>query len=98
MPPLEAIYHACLMRFRPIMMTTMAALFGGIPLAFGKASAGTPSTAWHLHYRRADRLGDADALQHAGCLPDVRPDSWWLRKPKSGAELEELEAREAFTS
>jgi multidrug efflux pump len=32
----EAIYEACLLRFRPIMMTTMAALLGGLPLAFGK--------------------------------------------------------------
>jgi len=32
-PALEAIYIACLRRFRPIMMTTMAALFGGLPLA-----------------------------------------------------------------
>jgi multidrug efflux pump len=31
----EAIYDACLIRFRPIMMTTMAALLGGIPLALG---------------------------------------------------------------
>ena len=31
----DAIYQACLLRFRPIMMTTMAALLGGIPLAFG---------------------------------------------------------------
>jgi multidrug efflux pump len=35
MAPLDAIYSACLLRFRPIMMTTMAALFGGIPLALG---------------------------------------------------------------
>ena len=34
-PPLEAIFQACLLRFRPIMMTTMAALLGGIPLAVG---------------------------------------------------------------
>jgi multidrug efflux pump len=33
--PDESIYQACLLRFRPIMMTTMAALLGGIPLAFG---------------------------------------------------------------
>jgi multidrug efflux pump len=33
--PEEAIYQACLLRFRPIMMTTMAALFGAVPLAFG---------------------------------------------------------------
>jgi multidrug efflux pump len=33
--PAEAIYQACLLRFRPITMTTMAALLAGIPLAFG---------------------------------------------------------------
>ena len=33
--PLEAIYQACLLRFRPIIMTTMAALLGGVPLALG---------------------------------------------------------------
>ena len=33
--PRDAIYEACLLRFRPIMMTTMAALLGAIPLAFG---------------------------------------------------------------
>ncbi|MGH9645516.1 MAG: efflux RND transporter permease subunit, partial [Bryobacteraceae bacterium] len=33
--PEDAIYQACLLRFRPIMMTTMAALLGGVPLAFG---------------------------------------------------------------
>src|SRR6202007_3451182 len=35
MPPLEAIYQACLLRFRPIVMTTVAALIGGVPLALG---------------------------------------------------------------
>jgi multidrug efflux pump len=35
MQPLEAIYQACLLRFRPIMMTTMAALLGAVPLALG---------------------------------------------------------------
>jgi multidrug efflux pump len=34
-PPLDAIYKACLLRFRPILMTTMAALFGALPLALG---------------------------------------------------------------
>jgi len=33
--PVEAIYEACILRFRPIMMTTMAALLGGLPLALG---------------------------------------------------------------
>jgi multidrug efflux pump len=33
--PVDAIYQACLLRFRPIMMTTMAALLGSLPLALG---------------------------------------------------------------
>jgi len=36
--PVEAIYEACLLRFRPIMMTTMAALLGGLPLALGSGT------------------------------------------------------------
>jgi multidrug efflux pump len=35
LPSKQAIYQACLLRFRPIMMTTMAALLGGMPLALG---------------------------------------------------------------
>jgi multidrug efflux pump len=31
----DAIFQACLLRFRPILMTTMAALLAGVPLAFG---------------------------------------------------------------
>ncbi|MGI8744505.1 MAG: multidrug efflux RND transporter permease subunit [Bryobacteraceae bacterium] len=36
--PDESIYQACLLRFRPIMMTTMAALLGAVPLAFGSGT------------------------------------------------------------
>jgi multidrug efflux pump len=36
--PFEAIFQACLLRFRPIIMTTMAALLGGVPLAFGSGT------------------------------------------------------------
>jgi multidrug efflux pump len=36
--PEEAIFQACLLRFRPIMMTTMAALLGGLPLALGSGT------------------------------------------------------------
>jgi multidrug efflux pump len=35
---LESIHEACLLRFRPIMMTTMAALLGGLPLALGRGT------------------------------------------------------------
>jgi multidrug efflux pump len=36
--PKDAIYQACLLRFRPIMMTTAAALLGGVPLALGSGT------------------------------------------------------------
>ena len=36
--PLGAIHEACLLRFRPIMMTTMAALFGSLPIALGQGA------------------------------------------------------------
>ena len=40
MGPTEAIYEGCLVRFRPIMMTTMAALLGGLPIAAGFGAGG----------------------------------------------------------
>jgi multidrug efflux pump len=36
--PRDAIFQACILRFRPIMMTTMAAIFGAMPLAFGRGT------------------------------------------------------------
>ncbi len=41
-PPVDAIYKAAVLRFRPILMTTMAALLGGLPLAIG-GGAGSSS-------------------------------------------------------
>jgi HAE1 family hydrophobic/amphiphilic exporter-1 len=38
--PAEAIYEGCVIRFRPIMMTTMAALLGALPIAFGLGAGG----------------------------------------------------------
>ena len=40
MRPEDAIYQACLVRFRPIMMTTMAALMGSLPIAVGFGAGG----------------------------------------------------------
>ena len=40
MTPMEAIYEGCLIRFRPIMMTTMAALLGAVPIAVGYGAGG----------------------------------------------------------
>jgi multidrug efflux pump subunit AcrB len=39
-PPEQAIYEGCLIRFRPIMMTTMAALLGAVPIALGYGAGG----------------------------------------------------------
>ncbi|HEY2511064.1 MAG TPA: multidrug efflux RND transporter permease subunit [Polyangiaceae bacterium] len=38
MSPVEAVRHACVQRFRPILMTTMAAILGGVPLALGRGT------------------------------------------------------------
>jgi len=38
LPPEQSIYQACLLRFRPIMMTTFAALFGALPLALSNGT------------------------------------------------------------
>jgi hydrophobic/amphiphilic exporter-1 (mainly G- bacteria), HAE1 family len=38
--PLDAIFEGCVIRFRPIMMTTMAALFGAVPIALGMGAGG----------------------------------------------------------
>jgi len=38
--PIEAIYEGCIIRFRPIMMTTMAALLGSVPIALGYGAGG----------------------------------------------------------
>jgi hydrophobic/amphiphilic exporter-1 (mainly G- bacteria), HAE1 family len=40
MTPAEAIYEGCLIRFRPIMMTTMAALLAAVPIALGFGAGG----------------------------------------------------------
>src|SRR5947208_70666 len=58
--PLEAIHEACLLRFRPIMMTTFAALFGGLPIAIGGGAGSAP--------RPAHRAGDHPS---AGASPTV---------------------------
>ncbi len=44
--PEEAIFQACLLRFRPIMMTTLAALFGALPLVLSGAMALSCASRW----------------------------------------------------
>ena len=72
--PREAIYQACLLRFRPILMTTVAAIFGALPLMFG---TGTGSELRHplgiSHRRRPHGEPGAHPVHDAGDLPLVRP-------------------------
>ena len=55
LPAREAIFQACMLRFRPIMMTTMAAIFGAVPLAVITGDFGI----WVGRLRRRRSLGDA---------------------------------------
>ena len=73
-PPEEAIFQACLLRFRPIMMTTMAAL-SGRPAARSRNRnrIRVAPSAGHHHRRRFAGEPAADSLHHSGCLPLVRP-------------------------
>ena len=82
MSPREAIYQACLLRFRPILMTTLAALLGALPLML--------STGVGAELRRPLGIGmvggrdcqpGADAVYHAGDLFAVRPPGIVDQKP-----------------
>jgi HAE1 family hydrophobic/amphiphilic exporter-1 len=46
LPPQEAIYEACVTRFRPIIMTTLAALLGAVPLMLGAGPAPNCASRW----------------------------------------------------
>ena len=72
--PLDAIRQACLLRFRPILMTTMAALLTGLPLMLGNgAGLRTAPAAGLRDGRRAAAEPGADALHDAGDLSVSRP-------------------------
>ena len=65
----EAIYEACVVRFRPIMMTTMAALMGTLPIALGfGAGAESRRPLGPRGRRRPPLLADDHALRDAGLL------------------------------
>ena len=69
----DAIFEACMLRFRPILMTTMAALFGALPLAFGTGMGSElRRPARRRHRRRPALQPGADALHHAHHLSLLR--------------------------
>jgi multidrug efflux pump len=68
----DAIFHACLLRLRPILMTTMAALLGAVPLAFsGGVGSELRQPLGHLHHRWIDLQPSLDALYDTGDLSVV---------------------------
>src|SRR6185312_5930741 len=78
MSPLDAIREACLLRFRPIMMTTMAAMLGALPLALGIAIVGglILSQALTLYstpviYLYLDRFRLWSQRRRGGAIPDA---------------------------
>ena len=81
--PVDAIYQACLLRFRPIMMTTMAALFAGLPLAFGGGLGfRAAAAAGNRHRRRADFQPGSHAIHDACYLSRIRSPRLAFRKGK----------------
>jgi hypothetical protein len=84
--PEEAIYQACVLRFRPIMMTTTAALLAGLPLALGAGNwFGVALPARDHDRRRPDRQSDIDTVHDSSdlSLPESLPASSQKRSPIS---------------
>ena len=83
--PYDSIYQACLLRFRPIMMTTMAALLGAVPLAFGTRHRRriTPSARHHHHWRLVTQPV-ANSLHNARHLSLLRWNCSPLRRQQNG--------------
>ena len=72
--PEDAIFQAALLRFRPILMTTLAALFAGLPLALGTGTGlRAPAPARNRDCRRPHLQPAADALHDAGRVSGLRP-------------------------
>ena len=71
--PPDAIYQACLLRFRPIMMTTMAALLGALPLALGRGVGSELRRPLGIAIVGGlDHQSDAHPLHHTGYLSCLR--------------------------
>ena len=72
--PIDSIFEACMLRFRPILMTTMAALLGALPLALGNGHwVRAPPASRHYDCGRTDLEPVAHTLYDAGRLFGVRP-------------------------
>ena len=80
--PQESIREACLLRLRPILMTTLAALLGALPLVLERRRGlGAAAAARHRDRRRAAREPGADALHDARRVPVSRSAALVERPP-----------------
>ena len=89
----EAIREACLLRFRPILMTTMAALLGGLPLMLVHGAGS--ELRQPLGYAMVGGLAlspDPDALHHADRLSLSRPAAAATARQRPGAAQEGIRA------
>ena len=69
--PQDAIREACLARFRPILMTTFAAMLGALPLVLATGPGPSCASPRNHHHRRSGRVAAADGLYDAGHLSAV---------------------------
>jgi HAE1 family hydrophobic/amphiphilic exporter-1 len=69
---LGAVRHACLLRFRPIMMTTLAAAAGAVPIAAGGARRRSCGSRSASPWWAARRVAGDDAVHHAGAVSGLR--------------------------
>jgi HAE1 family hydrophobic/amphiphilic exporter-1 len=84
MPAEQAIREACLLRFRPIMMTTLAALMGALPIAFGLGGGRRVAPA--AGFGRGGRAGvftGGHALHHTGDLLGAGS----VQRKRAGADI-----------
>jgi hypothetical protein len=71
--PHDETYQACLLRFRPILMTAMAAVFGALLLTMGPRRFGASPSARHFHRRRPAGRPGAHTVHDARDLSMARP-------------------------
>ena len=98
--PREAIHQACLLRFRPILMTTMSALFAALPLMFGAGHGlRIAPPARHLHRRRPPGQPAPDPVHHPRRLSCHRPGKRaHLRRSSAAGNPRRASASEALTA